>query len=334
MDYEQYISGILDRAESGNGLDESDAAALRDYLSRTAPASEGYIRAVDVLTQRGMFGDRATKDNPYIPGMNSPKPPGEMYFNSLGDPDPALHATLGQAPPGQQPAPPPKQPSLGPRPDAPTYDFTMPGMDQKAIDDRELEDFLTNGPAGYSFSGLPPANIPFIKEHPDIMANIMSDYYGGGPATAEFMKPYLQSADSLVGMGVLGGGGDDLTHGEPSPVLAMQQIEDVARVMQQPGTQFVDPGALYQDIFTRAGNTNMDGMPGRNGGDMGIEEQIDVTNTALLQASPFMTNDAAGVLGGKLEQAKRQYLTLLATGKTTMTYPAFLKDIGAGEWIR
>jgi hypothetical protein len=195
---------------------------------------------------------------------------------------------------------------------------------------------LENQPEGYSWSGMAPAMISETRNDPRVFANLLAKDMGGGQGTAAQLMPYLQGADSLAAQGVFGGptANNTIFGGPTSDVAAMAQIEDVADLMAQPGTQFIDTNELYGRSFDRLGNTDFSQYSGDNGQPLSNDDIIEVTNAALMASAPFMTQETAGYLSARLNQAGVEYKTLLATGEVgNISYPAYLKSIGADQWL-
>lgn len=190
-------------------------------------------------------------------------------------------------------------------------------------------------PGGYSFSEMAPVEIANAYNDPALMMRLLASDSGQGPATESMMMPYLQSARALSGMGVLGGGGSmNFEDTESDPITAFQNVEEFMDTFNQPGMQFIDPGALNQDILGRAVGQDYTQLTDQNGQPLGNDGIIQLTNDAMMASTPFMTPEAAGLMSSKLEAAALEYKHLLATGNITMTYPAYLQNVlNAGEWL-
>jgi hypothetical protein len=213
------------------------------------------------------------------------------------------------------------QPGLSYNPDANP-------MDENSL--LESMGLATGNEDEYTFDDVTLGMRGVVAENPELYANIL---YGDSPMKQEMMSPFLASAGALASTGAIGPSyGNDLRSGAKSPTMRMQAMEDVANTMNQPGMQFVDPGAIYGDMFSRASNTYA-GENAAGAGDTTIE-QIDLTNQALMQAAPYMAGDAQDYLAARLEQARLEYLSKIATGEMDMTYPAYLQSIGADKWIQ
>lgn len=255
--------------------------------------------------------------------------PGNTRPADLGLPSPAEAADKGQTETGLDLGASARLEDL--------YGGPQPGMsynrDQMAIDEQSLLDNMnlaTGNPDDYAFDDTPLGMRDMIASNPDVYANIM---YGDSQIKRETMTPFIQSAGALAAAGVIGPSySDDLHGGATSSSLRMQAMEDAVNTMDQPGMQFVDPGSIYGQMFDRASNSYDPGDPTSDA--TKITEQIDLTNEALMNAAPYMAKDASEYLAARLEQARLEYITLIAKGEASMTYPAYLQSIGADKWIQ
>ena len=207
----------------------------------------------------------------------------------------------------------------------------IPGVDYG------MEDIMADVPQGYSFSDVAPGMFGMVRQNPQVMLDLM---YGESPAMQGAMAPYLEAANTLSGMGVLGQGGSaggdtgDLMGGPEADAYRMAAMEDFLRQMEQPGMQFVDPGQAYGQVFNRTMGTEFEDLRNDQGMPFGPEETIAMTNQALFAVNPFMTEETAAMLSSRLEEAAVDYLGKLARGETQLTYPKYLESIGAGRWIQ
>lgn len=186
---------------------------------------------------------------------------------------------------------------------------------------------------GYSFSGMAPGNLGMLLSDPAVHAKLVAEQRGGGDATAAMDQQWMEAANQLAAMGVIGGSVDNTVFGgnwdQPSRLAAM---EDVSNLMAQPGMQFVNPRDIYGESFRRAEATDYSTLKGQNGEPIGIDEVIQITNGALQAQAPFMTPEAAAYLSSRLSGAAVEYKAQLAKGETSLSYPAFLKAMGADTW--
>lgn len=197
-------------------------------------------------------------------------------------------------------------------------------------------DIIDNRPEGYATSDIAPGMLGGLRDDPRVLANLLAKSRGAGSGTAAQMLPYLQAAGDLSAQGVWGGptNDDTIAGGPTSDAAALLQIEDVNNLMNQPGTQFINPGELYGRSFDRLENTNFDKYSDKDGQPISRDEIIDTTNNALFASAPFMTSETAAQLSGRLNQAAIDYKTKIATGEIgTISYPAYLKAMGADTWV-
>lgn len=208
----------------------------------------------------------------------------------------------------------------------------------------ESEDVLRyylDSAAGTPFEGMNPAGIEMMVDNPALLADFLSKQEGAGPNAAKFLGPRTQAALAMSGMGMLGrssrgsspSGLPDLTQSPTSDIDKLLAAQEFMEQFNQPGTQFVDVNAVYQDAFNRASNTNFEGLTDENGNPIGVEGSISLTNDALLAAAPFMSQETQAWLSSTLQYAALQYMEKLATGEISMSYPAYLRSLGIDQML-
>lgn len=188
-------------------------------------------------------------------------------------------------------------------------------------------------PANSVISDVPLANRGMVANNTEILMRLM----GMEDMQRQFMDPMAQAASVFSGMGMLGRGtgGDDLMSGPSSPTYSAANIEDFLEMMNEPGTQFLDPDFLVEEAFSRAENTDLGAQTDpRTGRPLDIQGQIDFTTAAIMSSAPFMTPESQAMLSSRLQQAGLDYMTMVATGDTGgMTFPAYLETLGVRNWL-
>lgn len=201
---------------------------------------------------------------------------------------------------------------------------------QLAMSELGLDQYESEMGAG-KWSDIPLGQRGDFANDPEAFASVL---YEGLPGTRESMLPFVESAGELAQMGMLNDQGQDLGGGmgmADSTRLAL--VEQAMGEFDQPGTQFVDPNKIYQEVFTRLQNTDVNTMRGeQGGGGGGTRDQIAISNQALFNAAPYLSPDAQEWLAAKLDAAGMTYMTELAHG-SKMTYPEYLNSIKAYEWL-
>lgn len=200
---------------------------------------------------------------------------------------------------------------------------------QLAMEQLGLDQYGEELGAG-KWSDIPLDKREEFANDPEAFANVL---YEGLPGTAAAMTPFIRSANELAHMGLLNDQGTDIAGGKFGNSTQLALVEQAMQQFDQPGTQFVDPNKIYREIYNRLQNTDVNTMTGDQGGQGGgVRDQIAVSNKALFNAAPYLTDDAKNWLAAKLDAAGMQYMTELAHG-SQMTYPQYLNSIHAYEWL-
>jgi hypothetical protein len=190
-------------------------------------------------------------------------------------------------------------------------------------------------PEGYAISGIAPGMIPDLGRDPQVLLRMMMDSQGiNGPGAEGIYGPYMQAANALSSVGVLSQQGNSLFGGGSDPVTRMTEVEDFLGNFAEPGMQFVNPGVITDEILSRSINTDLANMLDENGNPYGPDAEIEITNAMMLQAAPFLTQEAATYMTSRLEQAALEYKTMLYRGEVSMSYPKYLESIGARDWLQ
>lgn len=195
-----------------------------------------------------------------------------------------------------------------------------------------------------AFAGLDPGALATVADNPDIAARYLARKRGnenGAPILSESMRNAL----SLSGMGLLGGargmsssGKRDLSSIPGSSAEKLRRAENWLGQMEQNGT-FADPQAIYKKMFRRVRNTDPNLMSTGEGEAGDMENQINVTTGALLDAAQAsgMDEDNLGWLAARLGQASQEYVMGVAEGSidpVLMSYPNWLRsEKKAQRWL-
>lgn len=158
--------------------------------------------------------------------------------------------------------------------------------------------------------------------------------YGNNPQAAAEMSPEVGGALGLSRLGLLSGHTKKgLGMGPSSYAGQLAQAEQLINALG-PGQNY-DPGSLYHQAFRRAQNTPLAKFNSGQGQAGDLTNQFQVTKGALLMAAaPYMTQDAANNLSAQIDMAGEQWLMQVGHGDNSMTFPQYLKSIGAGKWVQ
>lgn len=195
-----------------------------------------------------------------------------------------------------------------------------------------------------AFAGLDPGALSTIADNPDIAARYLARKRGnenGAPILSEAMRNAL----ALSGMGLLGGargmsrdGKRDLSSIPGSSAERLRRAENWLGQMEADGT-FADPQAAYKKMFRRVRNTDPSLLSTGEGEPGDMENQINVTTGALLDAAQAagMDDDNLGWLQARLGQASQEYVMGVAEGSidpVLMSYPNWLRtEKKAQRWL-
>ena len=172
-----------------------------------------------------------------------------------------------------------------------------------------------------------------------VLANpkLMADYlYPGAPLTAASQAEWLNNIKTLSDFGLLTDVPNaDIFNARPSSeITTLKQIEDVKNAMPEFNSE-IDPRWVYQEAFTRILNSDANKFrdPERGGTEGDPENQVAVTNGMLSVVTPFIYQPQQEAYIAELNRAGMQYISEVAGGKTTMSYPEWLKASGAVNWM-
>lgn len=195
-----------------------------------------------------------------------------------------------------------------------------------------------------AFAGLDPGALSTVADNPDIAARYLARKRGnehGAPILSEAMRNAL----ALSGMGLLGGGQGMSSSGKRDlssrPLSAADQLgraENWLSQMEAQGT-FPDPRAAYKKMFRRVRNTDPSLLSTGEGEAGDMENQINVTTGALLDAAQAagMDEDNLGWLAAKLGAASQEYVMGVAEGSidpVLTSYPNWLRmEKKAQRWL-
>lgn len=348
--YDRFAQAMA-RAKSGRGT-QDDLMFLQDAMTRIPPSSDMWKNANEATkeliqqwspssdtTAAGVpvpevsdFGLAHMKESGFdMPFPDPPHegiPPSQADQGNGKDPEPASFTALAtdDSPGWLEHAFRPDQYGVG------ANDPAALGI----VNEQDDDTLMASMPEGYSFSNAPAYMAGILRENPEVLMNLMQKQNGGGAASEAWLMPFLQSADVMAGMGLLGGGQrDDLFGGPVTNTGALTRMEDYMDQISQPGMQFIDPTWAYEEAFRRASNTDFSQLSGQNGQPVGPEDIISMTNSALMASAPWMTQEAQASLSGMLQRAGVQYISAIASGEidASVSYPAYLSSIGADRWL-
>lgn len=185
-------------------------------------------------------------------------------------------------------------------------------------------------PKGYSFSGSNETAVDMFKYNPELYNKNIVENVLKEPGMDEYWGNRTAAAMNMANFGLLGKGSgrQDLGGGPTTTTGQLAATEDFMKQFAQPGVQTVDPGQIYEQIFQRALATDWDKQSSRqHDGPMGKEEQIQVTNEALLTSMGFSNPETEQWMTSLLENAAQEYMMYLAQGgDTSVSYPRFLDE--------
>lgn len=360
------ILEIVKRGQNGEPLSLDEVRKLQNWMSANAAnADPAWIAAIANALSSTPGGQAAA--NGYDPVTGEPPPPtwtppqgsvstmppagqtigmGEDWKSQLGtDPDTEPQPTMGDFNPAAMTWP---DPSAG-QPDDPTNprqrrrDRT--GGGQGRTPDYGLDQPNPFDGSDSAFAGLDPGALATIADNPNIAARYLARKRGnehGAPILSEAMRNAL----ALSGMGLLGGGGPgtsssgkrDLSSRPSSAAEQLGRAENWLGQMEAQGT-FPDPRAAYKKMFRRVRNTDPNLLSTGEGDAGDMENQINVTTGALLDAAQAagMDDDNLGWLAARLGQASQEYVMGVAEGSidpVLMSYPNWLRsEKKAQRWL-
>jgi hypothetical protein len=144
-----------------------------------------------------------------------------------------------------------------------------------------------------------------------------------GSSTADYNQVFRESVYVLAEIGVFGcgDGGPDIYSGPPSPDNALRLTYQVMEdpVLAAPGAQ-LSPSGIYGQVLQRLLATDMSAFS--------PQDQIAISNGALLTVEPSMPRINVQAFLAFLDRAGQDYLSALAHGETTGSYPQYLNDNG------
>jgi hypothetical protein len=204
------------------------------------------------------------------------------------------------------------------------------GSEREMGDDDIADVNAITFPGGYSFSGSNETAVDMFKYNPELFNKNLTENVLDQPGMEDYWGNKTAAAMNMANYGLLGNGSgrSDLGGGPTTTTGQLAATEDFMKQFAQPGVQTVDPGEIYQQIFQRALATDWDAQSSRQGdGPMGKEEQIAVTNEALLTSMGFSNPETEAWMSSLLENAAMEYMMYLAQGgDTSVSYPKFLDE--------
>lgn len=372
MDNQEYGKRIVDavrRVQSGQGTPDDDIF-LGQALTRLAPSSPTY-RLIVSARGKGSFTqpdrletfNNQDRRNPIqqlgdMAGYRGPSPTADFLMGDPGASEVDWNAPVGGSggPPShtnlRQPA---WQMPTGQddwtvtgnepnRPDAPDFNVSsaaqavsMPGMggitSGREFSQPELNQFF-GVPPDMTFSDMGAAGVQMMLDNPSAYLSRFAKEKGGGENMAAFLADPYDAARALASYGSFSGRGNDLRGGVGMGNTQMLgDIEQFLAQYSEPGN-FVDPNAVYSDVFNRASNTDFSQvMNPETNLPFTPQETVDITNQALMASAPFMVQEGQAWLQAILQDAASDYINGIASGEidSSVTYPAFLRERGIDQ---
>jgi hypothetical protein len=186
-----------------------------------------------------------------------------------------------------------------------------------------------------AFASLANSQIDRVAANPELIAQQL---YADAPLAAANQTEWLQNIKMLSDLGLLSDVPNaDIFSGKPeSGVTTLEQIEAVNNAFRGGHGSQVDPRALYHQAFSRILNSDAQTFvdPNQGGGVAGdAENQVAVTNGMLGAVTPFVYSGSQEGYIQRLNQAGLQYIGEVATSRTSLSYPEWLKSQGAMDWL-
>jgi hypothetical protein len=188
-------------------------------------------------------------------------------------------------------------------------------------------------PGGYSFSNGNELSVEILANNPEMFGRQLSEDVFDAPNMSAFWTPKTEAALNLTSLGVLGNGNGlpGFAGGPSTPTGKLAATEDFMKQFAEPGVQFVDPSQIYEQVFSRAMQTDWEKQIGEQGTVMAPEEVISTTNTALMQAAAFSNPETARWMQSILQNAAQEYIMYLGDGGEPISYPKFLERQGIDQ---
>lgn len=190
-----------------------------------------------------------------------------------------------------------------------------------------------------AFAGV--EDVPGLLGQTDLMARMIAEKMGGGPMTAAMIAPQVQQALALVHAGQIGGGSKESGIGSQlSNTDTLQAVEDFVRSSSQATGTEVDPYAAYSQGFKRALHTDEAQLQDVGDDDPStsnkLAAQVKHTQASLLAGAGGMTEGSYKKLQSRLDKAANDWLLIAMKSKPGeyVTYPEYLRGIGAKDWFR
>lgn len=349
---------ILNRGYRGQALTPDDARKLQTWASANAATTDpAWISAIaGVLAENQAVTNgidpsappptqpTATGMGPFTPGAPPPAAP-----SATPDWSPSLTRSGGEDWKAQAATEPDMEPDPGMDPMGQSDDLMGPRTrrrDRAGGGTGRTPDYGLDQPnplpGESAFAGLDPGSLGTIADNPDIAARYLARQRGnenGAPILSEAMRNAL----TLSGMGLLGGnrgagGQRDLSSIPSSAGERLGRAENWLNQMKADGT-FPDPQGIYKKAFRRVRHTDPSLMSTGEGEAGDVENQINVTTGALLDAAQAsgMDDQNLGWLQARLGQASQEYVMGVAEGSidpVLTSYPAWLRsEKKAQRWL-
>lgn len=181
------------------------------------------------------------------------------------------------------------------------------------------------------FAGIADEQIGRVSANPELVAQ---QFYPDLPTTQAGATQWLSDVMELSKLGLLSNTPNSTIFDKPRSDIAMlSQVEALQKAMPGHGGQ-VDAGAIYREAFQRILNSDASTFSTGTGGVVGDpENQTAVTNGMLAAVAPFVYEGSRDAYIARLNRAQMQYLGDIATSGTSLSYPEWLRDHGALDWL-
>jgi hypothetical protein len=307
---DQMMQGPRDIAgAAGFGMEPQRAGPGFDYGGAARQVAEGWLGSPPRPASDNAPGPTGTPSAPVAPGSSANDVALSNKFAELGGEGGFSGSEIGAGL---------------------SYGGVAPGS-QDWIKQREAELQLFD-PAS-AFAGTNSAAISSLANNPELASRRL---YEGAPGMAAAQAPTVQAMLNLAKLGLLTEGGPEanmMTGQGLSNVTTLEQVEALRNAIPDKGAQ-VDPYAIWRTALDRALATDPETMFTGEGGVAGDpQNQIAVTNGYLVAAKPFLTEESQGALESRLNQMAMEYMDRWSRGEVDVSYPEYLRQMGAEQWL-
>ncbi len=308
---DQMMQGPRDIAgAAGFGMEPQRAGPAFDYGGAARQVAEGWLGSPPRPASDNAPGPAGAPSAPATPGSSADDIALSNKFAELGGDGGFAGSDMGAGL---------------------SYGGVAPGS-QDWIKQRELDLQLFDPESAFSGVGSGEA-IAMLANNPELVARRL---YDGAPGVAAAQAPTIQAMMQLAQLGLLTEGGPNATLNTGNKISNTTQLEQVEALKNQIpefGAQ-VDPRAIWEEALRRSLNTEPNAM---STGEFGVagdpQNQIAITNGALIAAKPFLTEESQESLTNLLARMGQEYLDGWSRGEITVSYAKYLDEMGAAQWL-